>query len=82
MSSDSQWHIERSRIILRQYPEIKQYFGNYPPSILEIALLVALQWLIAWLVKDLIFNLGLLSVVVVVLGKIGICSRRLQSLSA
>ena len=53
MSSDSQWHIERSRIILRQYPEIKQYFGNYPPSILAIALLVALQWQIAWLVRDL-----------------------------
>lgn len=53
MSIDSQWHIERSQEILRQHPEIKQYFGNYPPSILAIALLVALQWLVAWLVKDL-----------------------------
>ncbi|MEM7759745.1 MAG: fatty acid desaturase [Cyanobacteria bacterium P01_A01_bin.40] len=53
MSIDSQWHIERSQEILRQYPEIKQYFGNYPPSILAIALLVALQWLVAWLIKDL-----------------------------
>lgn len=53
MSIDSQWHIERSQRILRQYPEIKQYFGNYPLSIIAIALLVTLQWLIAWLVKDL-----------------------------
>lgn len=36
MSIDSQWHIERSEKILRQYAEIKQYFGNYPPSILAI----------------------------------------------
>lgn len=53
MSIDSQWHIERSQKILRQYPEIRQYFGHYPPSIMAIAFLVALQWLIAWLVKDL-----------------------------
>ncbi len=53
MSIDSQWHIERSQEILGKYPEIKQYFGHYPPSILAIAFLVALQWLVAWLVKDL-----------------------------
>lgn len=53
MSVDSQWHTERSRQILRQYPEIKQYFGHYPLSILPIAFLVALQWLIAWYVRDL-----------------------------
>ena len=53
MSIDSQWHIQRSKDILRQYPEIKDYFGNYPPSILAIAFLVVLQWSIAWLVKDL-----------------------------
>ena len=53
MSIDSQWHRDRSRKILQDYPQIRQYFGNYPPSIIAIALLVALQWLIAWLVKDL-----------------------------
>jgi len=53
MSIDSQWHSSRSKKILCQYPEIKQYFGNYPPSIIAIAFLVALQWLIAWLVQDL-----------------------------
>ena len=53
MSIDSQWHIKRSQSILKQYPEIKQYFGAYPPSILAIALLVFLQWSIAWLVRDL-----------------------------
>ena len=47
MSIDSQWHIERSQEILGKYPEIKQYFGHYPPSIFAIAFLVALQWLIA-----------------------------------
>ena len=53
MSIDSQWHSSRSQKILRQYPEIKQYFGNYPLSIVAIAFLVALQWTIAWTVKDL-----------------------------
>ncbi|MEL6580105.1 MAG: fatty acid desaturase [Cyanobacteria bacterium J06621_12] len=53
MSIDSQWHIERSRQILGQYPEIKQLFGHCPLSILPIAFLVALQWCVAWLVKDL-----------------------------
>lgn len=53
MSIDSQWHTQRSQDILRQYPAIKEYFGNYPLSILPIALLVAGQWSIAWLVRDL-----------------------------
>ena len=53
MSADRQWHIERSREILQAYPEIKQYFGNYPLSIIFIVALVAFQWSIAWLVKDL-----------------------------
>ncbi|MEL6927163.1 MAG: fatty acid desaturase [Cyanobacteria bacterium J06600_6] len=53
MSIDSQWHIQRSQAILRQHPEIRQYFGNYPLSILPIFLLVILQWSIAWLVRDL-----------------------------
>lgn len=53
MSIDSQWHTQRSQEILRQHPEIRQYFGNYSLSILPIFLLVALQWSIAWLVKDL-----------------------------
>lgn len=53
MSVDSQWHSSRSKEILAQYPEIKQYFGNYSFSIVAIAFLVALQWTIAWLVKDL-----------------------------
>ncbi|MEY2832961.1 MAG: hypothetical protein RLZZ574_2220, partial [Cyanobacteriota bacterium] len=53
MSIDSQWHTNRSQDILRQYPAIKEYFGNYPRSILPIAVLVAGQWLLAWLVRDL-----------------------------
>lgn len=53
MSIDSQWHSLRSKKILRQYPEIKQYFGNYPLSIIAIAFLVFLQWSIAWSVRDL-----------------------------
>jgi len=53
MSIDSQWHSSRSKEILHQYPKIKQYFGNYPPSIIAIAFLVSLQWLMAWLVRDL-----------------------------
>ena len=52
MSVDSQWHNCRSKEILRQYPEIRQYFGNYPGSIVAIAFLVALQWTIAWYVQD------------------------------
>jgi sphingolipid 4-desaturase/C4-monooxygenase len=53
MSSDYQWHVERSRKILQDYPQIKQYFGNYPLSIIFIIALVILQWSVAWLVKDL-----------------------------
>ena len=53
MSIDSQWHIQRSKAILRQYPEIERYFGNYPPSLGAIAFLVFLQWFVAWLVRDL-----------------------------
>ena len=53
MSSDLQWHVERSKQILQDHPEIKNYFGNYPLSIVFILFLVALQWSIAWLVKDL-----------------------------
>ncbi|MFM2314819.1 MAG: hypothetical protein RLZZ04_4095, partial [Cyanobacteriota bacterium] len=53
MSIDSQWHTQRSQEVLRQYPEIKEFFGDYPLSILPIICLVACQWLMAWLVKDL-----------------------------
>ena len=53
MSIDSQWHTSRSKEILKRYPEIKQYFGNYPLSIAAIASLVSLQWFLAWLVRDL-----------------------------
>ena len=53
MSIDRQWHSSRSQKILSQYPQIRQYSGNYPLSILAIAFLVAIQWTIAWLVKDL-----------------------------
>lgn len=53
MSSDRQWHVERNRQILAEHPEIKQYFGNYPLSLIPIIALVILQWSVAWLVKDL-----------------------------
>lgn len=52
-SLDYQSHIERRRNILKKYPEIKNYFGNYPQSMIFIIVLVILQWSIAWLVKDL-----------------------------
>lgn len=53
MSSDSQWHVERSKQILKNHPEIKNYFGNYPLSVVYILFLVVLQWSVAWLVRDL-----------------------------
>jgi sphingolipid delta-4 desaturase len=53
MSSDYQWHVERRKKILEKYPQIRHYLGNYPWSIVPIAFLVALQWLMAWLVSDL-----------------------------
>lgn len=53
MTADARWHVERRKKILEEHPEIKQYFGNYPWSIAAIAVLVALQWLVAWLVSDL-----------------------------
>jgi sphingolipid 4-desaturase/C4-monooxygenase len=53
MSSDRQWHVERNREIIEKYPEIKQYFGNYPLSLIFIIALVIMQWSVAWLVKDL-----------------------------
>lgn len=53
MSSDRQWHIERSRKILEAHPEIKQYFGNYPLSVVPIVTLIIIQWFFAWLVRDL-----------------------------
>ena len=62
MSSDRQWHGSRSRKILEDHPEIKQYFGNYPLSIIFIAALVILQWSIAWLVQDFSWwQIGLIS---------------------
>jgi sphingolipid 4-desaturase/C4-monooxygenase len=52
MSFDSRWHVERRKQILKKYPEIQQYFGNYPLSVIPIILLVIMQWSIAWLVSD------------------------------
>ncbi|MCM1984069.1 fatty acid desaturase [Lyngbya confervoides] len=53
MSSDYHWHVERSKKILNEHPEIKRYFGNYSWSIIFIVILVAVQWFMAWLVHDL-----------------------------
>ncbi|MDJ0707850.1 MAG: fatty acid desaturase [Leptolyngbyaceae cyanobacterium MO_188.B28] len=53
MSSDHQWHVERSKQILQDHPEIKQYFGPYPLSMIPIVCLIILHWSIAWMVKDL-----------------------------
>ena len=65
MSRDRQWHIERNRQILQDHPEIKQYFGNYPGSLVFIIALVILQWCLAWLVKDLSWwQIGLMSLLV------------------
>lgn len=65
MSCDRQWHVERSRKILQDHPEIKAYFGNYPLSIIFILALGALQWSVAYLVKDLSWWLiGLISLLI------------------
>lgn len=62
MSVDRQWHVTRSKQILKDHPEIKQYFGNYPLSVIPILALVALQWSMAWLVRDLSWwQIGLIS---------------------
>jgi sphingolipid 4-desaturase/C4-monooxygenase len=53
MSFDSRWHVERRKQILKKYPEIQQYFGNYPLSVIPIISLVTTQWSIVWLVSDL-----------------------------
>lgn len=47
ISSDSQWHIERRKQILQKHPEIKQYFGNYPLSVIPIVCLAIFQWSVA-----------------------------------
>lgn len=62
MSADRQWHIERSQKILRDNPEIKQYFGNYPLSLVPIIVLSILQWSVAFSVRDLSWwMIGLIS---------------------
>ena len=65
MSADRQWHVERSQKILQAYPEIKEYFGNYPLSIIYIVALSLLQWCLAYLVKDMSWWLiGLISLLI------------------
>jgi sphingolipid 4-desaturase/C4-monooxygenase len=62
MSSDYHWHIERRKQILKKYPQLEKYVGNYPLSVIPILLLVALQWLIAWTVRDMTWwAIGLIS---------------------
>ena len=65
MSCDRQWHIERSKNILKDHPELKQYFGNYPLSVIPIIALATLNWSMAWLVQDLLWwEIGLLALFV------------------
>ena len=52
MSSDCQWHVDRRKKILQEHPEIRQYFGSYPLSVMPIVFLSVLQWSVAWLVRD------------------------------
>ena len=52
MSLDSQWHVERRKQIIQEHPEVKQYFGNYPLSVVPIICLFALQWSVAWALRD------------------------------
>jgi sphingolipid delta-4 desaturase len=62
MSCDRQWHVKRSKQILKDHPEITNYFGNYPLSVVFIVALALLQWFVAWSVRDLSWwKIGLIS---------------------
>lgn len=45
-------HVRRAREIMRAHPEVKDYFGEYPPTVLYIAGVVGLQLAVAYLLRD------------------------------
>jgi sphingolipid delta-4 desaturase len=45
-------HIQRGKDIIRAHPEVKQYFGPYPPSALCITAVVLFQMVVAALLRD------------------------------
>lgn len=45
-------HVERRREILKKYPSVKQLFGREPRTMWFIFLLIAIQVIIAYLLKD------------------------------
>src|SRR5262249_8388707 len=47
-----QVHTWRRKDIIRRYPEVKRLFGPYPLSAVLITGLVALQWAVAWRLRD------------------------------
>ena len=47
-----QIHTRRRKDILQRYPEVKALFGAYPLSALLLVSLVALQWAVAWLLRE------------------------------
>ena len=47
-----QIHTQRRKAILQRYPEVKALFGAYPLSALLLVSLVALQWAVAWLLRE------------------------------
>lgn len=50
--TDYQWHVSRQKEILKKYPQIKQYYGAYPPSLLFLIAVIFLQWYLASLTVD------------------------------
>jgi len=46
-------HRQRAREILAQHPEVRKLMGPNPASALWVVGLVAVQWLVAFLVTDL-----------------------------
>ena len=59
-------HNGRRREILAQHPEVKALMGNNPVSVAWIVGLVAVQWSVAWLVRDL--NWALVVVIAYLVG--------------
>src|SRR5574338_182375 len=51
-SNDPEPHKERTKAILKAHPEVRQFIGRYPVSFMLILFVVALQIVIAFVIKD------------------------------